>query len=123
MSWRQGSESNDAFTDYQPQYPDLQGNFNTAFAGVQDHFGTTRPLQDLTRHIPVAYSVIEEIVEGFVEGFLGTRPKSLRNAPCDREKPRTDWKKDLQTRGEGRDSRKRPTLVRGKKPNGKYQIK
>ena len=26
---------------------------------------------DLTRHAPVTYSVIEEIVEGFVEAFFG----------------------------------------------------
>jgi hypothetical protein len=30
-----------------------------------------RPLPDLTRHLPASCSVIEEIVEGFVEGFLG----------------------------------------------------
>jgi hypothetical protein len=51
-------------------YPDLQGYFNTAFAGDQAVVGTTRPLPDLTRHIPVAYSVIEETVEGFVESFF-----------------------------------------------------
>jgi hypothetical protein len=34
-----------------------------------------------------------------------------------------DWKKDLQTSGAGRESRKRPTLVMGQKPYGKCQIK
>jgi len=62
-------ESNDVFTDYQPQYPDLQGYFNTGFARVQAAFSTTRHLPHLTRHKHRAYSVIEEIVEGFVEGF------------------------------------------------------
>jgi hypothetical protein len=33
-----------------------------------------------------------------------------------------DWKKDLQTCEAGRKSRKRPTPVVGKKPNGKCQI-
>ena len=50
------------------------------------------------------------------------RHKCQRSAPCAREKPRADWKKDLQICGAGRKSRKRPTLVVGKKPNGKYQI-
>jgi len=31
----QGSESKDVFTDCQPQYPDLQGDFNTGFTGLQ----------------------------------------------------------------------------------------
>ena len=42
--------------------------------------------------------------------------------PCAREKPRADGKMDLQTCGEERESRKRPTLGVGKKPNGKYQF-
>src|ERR1035437_4971412 len=42
--------------------------------------------------------------------------------PCAREKPRVDWKKDLQVCGEGRESRKRSTLVVDKKPYGKCQI-
>jgi len=32
------------------------------------------------------------------------------------------WKKGLQIRGAGRKSPKSPTLVTGKKPNGKYQL-
>jgi hypothetical protein len=44
--------------------------------------------------------------------------KCQRNAPFAREKWRVDWKKGLQTGGEGRKSRKSPTLVVGKKPNG-----
>src|ERR1035438_5053395 len=64
-----GSESNDVFTDYQPQYPDLQGDFNFDFTGVQAVFNTIRQLPDLIRHLPAYYSVIEEIVEGFVEGY------------------------------------------------------
>jgi hypothetical protein len=64
------SESHEAFTDYQPQYPDLRGYFNADIARVQDVFDTIRQLSDLTRHIPASYSVIEEIVEVFVEGFF-----------------------------------------------------
>jgi hypothetical protein len=41
---------------------------------------------------------------------------------CAREKPSVDLEKDLKTCGEGRKSRKRPTLVVGKKPNGKPQV-
>ena len=67
--WRRGSESNGAFTDCQPQHPDLLGHFNPDSTAVQALFDTIRQLPDLTRHIPAAYSVIEEIVEGFVEGF------------------------------------------------------
>jgi len=67
-NWRRGSESNDVFTDYQPQYPDLHGFFNIDFTGVQAISDTNRPLPDLTRHLLAYYSVIEEIVEGFVEG-------------------------------------------------------
>ena len=37
--------------------------------GVQEVSATIRALPDLTRHSPAAYSVIEETVEGFVEGF------------------------------------------------------
>jgi hypothetical protein len=72
-SWdkiRRGSESNGVFTDCQPQYPDLQGDFNIDFTGVQALFDTIRLNSPPTRRLPVAYSVIEEIVEGFVEGFL-----------------------------------------------------
>jgi hypothetical protein len=72
-TWRRGSESNGVFTDCQPQYPDLQGYFNTGFTGLQAVFITIRHLPDLTRQIPAAYSVIEEIVEGFVEEFFGLR--------------------------------------------------
>src|ERR1700690_2133814 len=75
-TWRRRSESNDVFTDCQPQYPDLQGYFNPDSTGLQAVFTTTRHLPDLTRHLPVAYSVIEEIVEGFVEDFL------LNNLPA-----------------------------------------
>jgi hypothetical protein len=66
---RRGSESNEVFTDCQPQYPDLQGDFSADFTGLQEVSDTIRHLPDLTRHIYGAYSVIEEIVEGFVEGF------------------------------------------------------
>jgi hypothetical protein len=40
-----GSESNDVFTDCQPQYPDLQGDFNIDFTGVQTLFDTTLQLR------------------------------------------------------------------------------
>jgi hypothetical protein len=69
-TWRRGSESNGAFTDCQPQYPDLQGYFNTGFTGVQALSDTIRFNSSPTRHAPTAYTVIEEIVEGFVEGLL-----------------------------------------------------
>jgi hypothetical protein len=65
-------ESNEIFTDYQPQYPDLQGYFNFDFTGVQAVFNTIRQLPDLTRHLPASYSVIEEIIEGFVEGLMAS---------------------------------------------------
>jgi hypothetical protein len=51
------------------------------------------------------------------------RGKMHRNTSCAREIPRADWKRDLQICGEGRESRRRPTLVVGKKPNGKYQLR
>jgi hypothetical protein len=66
---RRGSESNEVFTDCQPQYPDLQGDFNSDFTGLQEVSDAIRRLPDLTRHIHGAYSVIEEFVEGFVEGL------------------------------------------------------
>jgi hypothetical protein len=40
------------------------------FIGVQEVFVTIRQQSDLTRRLLVSYPVIEEIVEGFVEGFL-----------------------------------------------------
>jgi len=80
--WRRGSESNDVFTDNQPQYPDFQGYFSADFIGVQAPFTTTHHLPDLTRHVHCYYSVIEEIVEGFVEGFLtNSKPFSPMSAP------------------------------------------
>jgi hypothetical protein len=57
---------------------------------------------------------------GWKSVWQGT--KSTETPPCAREKPRADWKKDLQTCCEGRKSKKRPTLVVGKKPNGKSQL-
>src|SRR5665647_533543 len=81
MTGRRGSESNGVFTDCQPQYPDLQGYFNPDLTRVQALFITIRYLPDLTRHIPAAYSVIEEIVEGFVEAFLGF-VNCCRFQPC-----------------------------------------
>src|SRR5260221_10665908 len=47
----------------------------------------------------------------------------FRSMPFAREKPGADWKMDLQTRGAGRKSRRRPTLVVGMKPNGKSRMK
>jgi hypothetical protein len=67
--WRRGSESNEVFTDCQPQHPDLQGYFNAVFKRLQEVSDTIRPLPDLTRHAPAAYSVIEEIVEGILTGL------------------------------------------------------
>jgi hypothetical protein len=65
--WRRRSESNAFLTDYQPQYPDLLGSFNVVLKRLQALFVTTRLLPTFTRHTPAAHSVIEEIVEGFVE--------------------------------------------------------
>jgi hypothetical protein len=48
--------------------------------------------------------------------------KRHRNTPCAVAEQRPDWKIDLQTCGARRKSRKRPTLVVGKKPNAKYQL-
>ena len=73
LNWRRGSESNDVFTDNQPQYPDLQSNFDIDSKGLQAVSSTTRHLPDLTRHLHPAHPVIEEIVEGFVESFFTDR--------------------------------------------------
>jgi hypothetical protein len=66
---RRRSESDDAFTGCQPQYPDLQGYLNIGFTGVQALLDTIQLNPAHTRHTPAAYPVIEEIVEGFVESF------------------------------------------------------
>jgi hypothetical protein len=47
--------------------------------GFKLFFGTARHLPDLTPHIHPAYSVIEEIVEGFVVDFRDGR---LRGSVC-----------------------------------------
>jgi len=48
--------------------------------------------------------------------------KWRRNTTCAGQKPRVDWKNDLQTYEENRKSRKPPTPVVGKKPYGKSQF-
>jgi hypothetical protein len=68
-TWRRGAESNDVFTGCQPQYPDLQGYFSIDYKRLQADLVTTRHLPALTPRAHAAYSVIEEFVEGFVEGF------------------------------------------------------
>jgi len=70
LGWRRGSESGGAFSGNQPAYPDLQGHFNPYFTGLQAVFGTIRPPSGLSRHTHGFNTIIEEIVEGFVEGFL-----------------------------------------------------
>jgi ribonuclease I len=45
-----------------------------------------------------------------------------RNTTCAGQKPRADWKNDLQTYEESRRSPKPPTPVVGKKPYGKSQL-
>jgi len=50
------------------------------------------------------------------------RRKSQRSAPVVRKKLRMDWEKGLQICGAGRKSGKHPTLVVGKKPNGKSRF-
>ncbi|MGA2542758.1 MAG: hypothetical protein ABSG78_14510, partial [Verrucomicrobiota bacterium] len=52
-----------------------------------------------------------------------TEPQTRRAAVPTTGKLTDDWKNDLQTCGEGRESRKSPTLVVGKKSNGKSQVK
>jgi hypothetical protein len=64
----------------------------------------------------------EEVSSHPGEKGLG-RTKRHRNTPSAREKPRTDCKNDLQICEAGRKSRKRPTLVVGKNPNGKSQLR
>jgi hypothetical protein len=76
--WRRQSESDTVFTGCQPQYPDLQGNFNVGFTGVQALFETIRLNSPPARHTAAAYSVIEEIVEGFFEGISS----ALFHAAC-----------------------------------------
>jgi hypothetical protein len=56
---------------------------------------------------------------GWKSVWKGTKGNKTPPVP---EKKRVRTGKDLQTCGEGRKSRKGPTLVVGKKPNGKYQI-
>jgi hypothetical protein len=67
-TWRRGSKSNGVFTGCQPQYPDLQGDFNVGFTGVQALLDTIQLNPPETRHTHAAYSVIEGIVEGFCSG-------------------------------------------------------
>jgi len=67
-------ESEEVFTGCQPQYPDLKMNFTLDFKGPQAAFDTTRHAPALIRHLPAADTVIEEIVESFVEGFTGWNP-------------------------------------------------
>jgi hypothetical protein len=64
----------------------------------------------------------EEVSSHGVEKRVKRR-KCQRNAPFAREKSMADWKMGLQSCGAGRQSGKRPTLVVGKKTNGKSQIK
>ena len=45
-----------------------------------------------------------------------------RNTTRAGQKPRADWKNDLQTYEAGRESQKPPTLVVGNKPNGKSRF-
>ena len=63
--------------------------FNTGFTGVQAIFGTTPHLPELTRHAPVAYAGIGEIVEEHTE--------NARN----HYEQRTEWKHHPSTSGEG----------------------
>jgi hypothetical protein len=58
-----------------------KSQFNADFTGVQAVSDTIRPLPALTRHVHPYYSVIEEIVEGFVEGFE-TKQRRLLGAGC-----------------------------------------
>jgi hypothetical protein len=53
------------------KYPDCEENSTLILQGFQALFITIRQLSDLSRHIPISYPVIEEIIEGFVEVFQG----------------------------------------------------
>jgi hypothetical protein len=50
-------------------------------------------------------------------------PKKTSNTPSAGEEPRADWKKSLQISESGKESRKSPTPVVGRKPNEKCQAK
>jgi hypothetical protein len=54
------------------------------------------------------------------KGYWSTRWR--QNTSCAGQKPRADWRNDLQIRGAGRKSRKLPTPVVGMKPYGKCQL-
>jgi hypothetical protein len=51
------------------RYPDFQGDFNARFPSIQAPFFTIHIFPVPARHSPGYHSVIEEIVEGFVEDF------------------------------------------------------
>jgi hypothetical protein len=67
--WRRVLESNDIQTGCEPEHPYLQRNFSIDSKGVQEVFVTAHLLPALTRHVHPACPVIEEFVEGFIEGF------------------------------------------------------
>ena len=69
VGFRRGSESNEVFPGNQPQHLDFLRCLNAGFIGAQAIFNTARHLPYLKRHLFPLYSIIEEIVEGFVERF------------------------------------------------------
>ena len=78
-NWRRGSESNGIFTDNQPQYPDLQGIFNTDSIGVQALFGTIRPLPALNPSTyPVCTRLLKKSLKVSLKSFLTICDNSMR---------------------------------------------
>src|SRR5208282_5111248 len=49
--WRRGSESNEVFTDYQPQYPDLQGFLTLILQGFKRFLTLADPSGKLTPEV------------------------------------------------------------------------
>jgi hypothetical protein len=59
--------------EFTEMIPNARLNLKADFTWFQELFSTTRPPPDLTRHLHAYYSVIEEILEGFVELFPAAR--------------------------------------------------
>jgi hypothetical protein len=110
----------------QDSLPD--GGGGSAERVVPDHFGTdwaaeigNRDVRMKADHVKTTAST-EEVSSRSGETGHWSR-KWRRNTSRAVKKPLAEWKKDLQTGGTERKSREIPTLVVGKKPNGKSQFK
>jgi hypothetical protein len=80
-SWRRGSESNEVFTDHQPQYPDFQSNVNADFTGLQAYFLLSAHYPALhgtyTLHTRLLKKSLKVSLKVF---FAGLRPDSQLDA-------------------------------------------